>query len=102
MSAATEKLLEHISLVREAITIAEDAGHDSTELKKELQYLNEKLASCSSALNENKSILKGLSCSTLIYLSLCLLTEKDQLPCSSTLVFRPLTCTLSLELLLHQ
>lgn len=102
MSAATEKLLEHISLVREAIAMAEDAGADTTELKKELQYLNEKLASCSSALNESKSILKGLSCSTLIYLSRCLLTEKGQHQCSSTLVFKLSTCIPNPELSLHR
>ena len=58
MSAATERLVEQISLVEQAIKTADAIGQDSTPLKEDLRLLQQKLATSNKALNEGKQILK--------------------------------------------
>jgi len=58
MSAATERLVEQISLVEQAIKTADAIGQDSTPLKEDLRQLQQKLATSNKALNEGKQILK--------------------------------------------
>ena len=59
MSASTEKLLEQITLLEQAIETAETTGQDTSKLKSELVTYQRKLDSCNHALHENKQILKG-------------------------------------------
>jgi len=58
MSAATERLVEQINLVEQAIKTADAIGQDSSPLKQDLQLLQQKLATSNKALNEGKQILK--------------------------------------------
>ena len=59
MSATTENLLEQITVIQQAIKVAEDAGRDSSVLRADLKFLNERLQVCNEALVEGRQILKG-------------------------------------------
>jgi hypothetical protein len=59
MSATTERLIEQIHLVEEAIKAAESRGEDSNSLRTDLQYYQRKLSACNEALTEGRQIIKG-------------------------------------------
>lgn len=59
MSATTEMLIEQINQVKEKLSSARRQGLDTTELENTHTDLAKKLARASSAINENKQILKG-------------------------------------------
>jgi len=59
MSATTEMLAEQINQIKERISMARRSGRDSSELEQQHSDLIQRLSVASSALNENKQILKG-------------------------------------------
>ena len=59
MPASTERLVERIRSVEEAISAVEATGGDTSVLKNELLELQRRLQVASEALTEGKRILKG-------------------------------------------
>jgi len=59
MSASTERLVENIKLVEQAIIAARVAGSPTLELEADLKRLQRKLAVCNEALTEGKQLLKS-------------------------------------------
>jgi len=58
MSASTERLVEQIKLIEQAIAAAEAAGTDALPLKADLRHYQRKLSASNEALNEGKQVLK--------------------------------------------
>lgn len=59
MSAASELVLEQIEQTQKAIKNAIANGLSTTNLERDLAFLNEKLAASQQALTEGKNLLKG-------------------------------------------
>ena len=59
MSATTEILTEKITQLKEKISIERRAGRDTTLLERQCSEFLSQLNQASTALNENKQLLKG-------------------------------------------